>query len=97
MIPNRVRISPDLSIQPFRDPPIQFKLARDYSLREISFANEIRNDVNFTYRFRIEQEERVSQARFFFPKRALDIRKNLPTPNLRRMRQRRRAGIWIQS
>src|SRR5262245_47081011 len=72
MIPNRVRISPDLSVRAFRDRPIQLKLARHHSLCEIPFANEIWHHVNFTNRFGFEQKQRVAQTRFLFPKCALN-------------------------
>jgi hypothetical protein len=97
MISNRLTISPDLSIRSFRDPPIQLKLARDHRLREIAFADEIRHHVNFANRLGIEQKQRVAQARFLLPERALRIRKNFAAPNLCRMRQRRRARIRVYS
>src|SRR6266699_572620 len=95
MIPNRLAIYPGLAIRTFSDAAIQLKLARDHGLSEVTFADKIRHDVNHPNRFRIEQEDRVTQTRFLFPKRAADITTNFPTPNLRRMRQRRRARIRI--
>jgi hypothetical protein len=97
VIPNRLTISPGLSIRSFRDPPIQLKLARNDRLREIPFANEIRHHINFLNRFGIEEKQRVAQAGLLFPKRSLHLRKNLPAPNLRCMRQRRRTRIWVHS
>src|SRR5206468_10734721 len=82
MIPYRLAIFPDLTIRAFSDPIIQFKLPRNYSLRKITLADEIRHDVNFVNQLGIEQEQRVAQARFFFPKGALDVGKDLSTPNL---------------
>src|SRR6516165_5147756 len=97
MIPNRLTIFPDLSIRPFRNPSVELKLARDDRLREITFADEIGNNVNFANRFWIEQKQRVAQARLLFPKRALHFRKDFPTPNLLCMRQRRCARVGIYS
>src|SRR5438034_9317719 len=97
MISNRLTIFPELSIRSFRDPPIQLKLARDHRLREVTLADEIWHHVNFTNRLGIEQKQRITQARFLFPKRALHLSKNLPTPNLRRVLQRRRARIRVHS
>src|SRR6266481_692685 len=95
MISDRLTISPDLSIRSFCGSPAQLKLARNHRLREITFADEIRHHVNFANRFGIEQKQRITQARFLFPERALHLSKNLPTPNLRRMLQRRRARIRV--
>src|SRR5260370_3689616 len=95
MISNRLTISPDLSVRSLRDPPIQLKLARDHRLSEISFADEIRHHINFTNRLGTEQKQRITQARFLFPERALHLSKNLPTPNLRRMLQRPCARIRV--
>src|SRR5215467_8300142 len=97
MISNRLTILPDLSIRSFRDLPIQLKLARNHRLREIAFTNEIRHHANFTNRFGMKQKQRVAQARFLLPKRALNVRKNVPTPNLRHMRPCRCARIRIYS
>src|SRR6187397_2744021 len=97
MISNRLTISPDLSIRSFRESSAQLKLPRDHRLGEISFADEIRHHVNFMNRFGIEQKQRIAQARLLFPKRALHLSKNPPTPNLRRVLQRRRARIRVHS
>ena len=95
VISNRLRIFPDLAVGSFCDPSVQIKLARNHRLREITFADKIRHHANFANQFWIEQEDRIAQARFFFPERALDTRKNFPAPDLRRMRQGRRARIGI--
>ncbi len=71
------------------------ELARNHRLGEVTFADKIRIDINFANGFRIEQKNRVAQARFFFPERAPHVCKKFASPNLRRMRQRRRARIWI--
>src|SRR5207244_12825667 len=42
-----------------------------------------------------KQNNLVAQTPFLLPERAADICKNLSTPNLRRMRQRRRARVRI--
>src|SRR4249919_2030929 len=95
MISNRLTISPDLSVRSCRDRTIQLKLARNNGLGEITFANEIRHHVNFANRIWIEQEQGVTQARLLFPKRALHIRKNFLTSDLRRVRQSWRARVQI--
>src|SRR6266513_3594796 len=95
MIPDWLAIIPDLPIRALRDLAIQLKLARNYRLREITFADEVWDDVNVFECVRIKKKDRVAQARFFFPKRALHISKNISTPNLGPMRQSRRARIRI--
>ena len=62
---------------------------------EITFADEIRHHVNLANRSRIEQKNCVAQTRFLFPEGAANLGKNFSTPNLRRMRERRRARIRI--
>ena len=95
MISDRLGIFPDLAVGSFCDAAIQLKLTRDNRLREITFADEIGHDVNLANFRRIKQKERVAQTWLLFPERAADICKNFPTPNLRHMRQRRRARIGI--
>ena len=95
MVPNRLAIFPTLAARSFCYATIQLKLARDYGLGEITFADKIRHDINFANRFGIEQEDRVAQTRFLFPKRAADLDKDFSTPNFHRVRQRRRARIRI--
>jgi len=93
MIPYRLTILPDLTVGSLSDPAGQFKLARNHRLCEITFANKIRNNVNLANQFGIEQEQCIAQTRFLFPESAADLVKNFPAPNLRRVRQCRRAGI----
>src|SRR5438309_8487452 len=95
MIPDRLAVVPGLPTGAFSNPSVQLELARNYRLGEVTFANEIGNDVNIFDCVRIEKKDRVAQARFFFPKRALHIGKNISTPNLGPMRQGRRARIRI--
>src|SRR5437762_6204623 len=95
MIPDWLTIIPDLPISAFRYLTVQPQFARNYRLREVTFANEIGNDVNIFDCVRIENEDRVAQARFLFPKCALHISENVSSPDLSRMRQRRRARIRI--
>src|SRR5205807_9793264 len=64
-------------------------------LRKLTHDDEIRDDVNLPNRFGIERKQRITQTRFFFPKRALNIDKNLPAPNFRSVRQRRCARVRI--
>src|SRR5205814_10456503 len=95
MISDRLTICPDLAARTFCEAVVQLKLTRDYRLGEITFADKIRDDVHFANRFGIEQEQCVAQTWFLFPKGALHVGKNLSAPNLRSMRQRRRARIRI--
>src|SRR5882724_647874 len=95
MIPDWLTIIPDLPIRALCNSPVQLKLARDDDLRKITFADEIRDDVDIFDCVRIEQKDRVAQTRLFFPKRTLHIGKNISTPNLGRMRQSRRARVRI--
>src|SRR5205807_5434088 len=95
MIPDRLAVVPGLPTGAFSNPSVQLELARNYRLREVTFANEIGNDVNIFDCVRIENEDRVAQARFLFPKCALHISENVSSPDLSRMRQRRRARIRI--
>ena len=95
MISDRFAIFPDLTARPFRRPAIQLKLARDHCLREVTFANKIRDYVHLADCFRIEQKNCIAQTRLLFPKGTLNICKNFSTPNLGRMRQRRRARVRI--
>src|SRR6266571_9051539 len=96
MISDRIAVSPHLTVGTPCDSAIQIKLARNHRLREIPFADKIRHYVNVANGFWIEQKDRIAQARFLLPERALDICKNFPPPNLRRMRQRRRTRIRVQ-
>src|SRR6266853_526195 len=95
MVPDWLAIIPDLPIRAFCDLAIQLKLARNYRLGEITFADEVRDDVNAFDCVWIEQKDRVAQTRLFFPKRTLHIGKNISTPDLGAMRQGRRARIRI--
>jgi hypothetical protein len=46
-------------------------------------------------RFRIEQEPRIVQARFLFPKGALNFGESFPPLNFRRVRECRRTRIRV--
>src|SRR6266853_2837720 len=95
MVPNRLAIFPTLAARSFCYATIQLKLARDYGLGEITFADEIRHDINFANGFRIKQKQCVTKTWFFFPEGAADLDKDFSTPNFHRVRQRRRARIRI--
>ena len=95
MIPDPLALVPGLPTGAFSNPSVQLELARNYRLGEVTFANEIGNDVNIFDCVRIEKKDRVAQARFFFPKRALHLAKNVSSPDFGCMRQRRRARIRI--
>src|SRR5438876_9220184 len=95
MFPDWLAIIPDLPIRALCDLAIQLKLARNYRLGEITFADEVRDDVNVFDCVGIKKKDRVAQARFLFPKCALHITKNISSPDLGRVRQRRRARIRI--
>src|SRR5881227_1426843 len=95
MISNRLAVVPSLTAQSFCPRAIELKLAWNHRLSEIPFADEIRHDIDFTYRFRLEQEHRIAQTWFLLPECAFHLRESLSTPNRRRVRQRRRAGIGI--
>src|SRR5260370_18686327 len=95
MVADRLGIMPGLSIRALCDLAIQLELARNHRLREVAFANEVRDDGNVFDRVRIKEKDRVAQAGFFFPKRALHIIKNVSSPYSAPMRQRRRARIRI--
>jgi hypothetical protein len=91
MIPYRLAVFPNLTIRSCCDAAIQFKFARNYCLREITFADKIGDDADLANHFGIEQEQHIAQTRLLFPKSAFHIGKDFSTPNLRRMRERRRA------
>src|SRR2546430_9889951 len=95
MVPDWLTIIPDLPIRALCDLAIQLKLARNYRLGEITFADEVRDDVNAFDCVRIKKRNRVAQARLLFPKRTGHIGKNISMPNLGPMRQGRRARIRI--
>src|SRR6266446_7862377 len=95
MVADRLAIMPGLSIRALCDLAIQLELARNHRLREVAFANEVRDDGNVFDRVRIKEKDRVAQAGFFFPKRALHLAKNVSSPDFRCMRQRRRARVRI--
>src|SRR5207244_11294936 len=95
MIPDWLTIIPDLPIRALCDLAIQLKLARNYRLGEITLADEIWDNVNVFDCIRIKEKNRVAQARLFFPKRAGHIAKNVSSPDLSRVRQRRRARLRI--
>src|SRR5712691_8861604 len=95
MVPDWLAIIPDLPIRALCDLAIQLKLARNDCLGEITFADEIWDDVNVFDCVWSKEKNRVTQARLFFPKRTLHIGKNISTPNLGPMRQRRRTRVRI--
>src|SRR4029453_16464043 len=95
MISDRLAVFPNLAVRSFCDSAIQLEFSRNHCLREITLADEIWHHADFANRFGVEQEQRIPQTRFFFPKGALHIDKNFPTPNLRRMLQRRRTRIRV--
>ena len=95
MIPNRLAVIPNLPIRAFRSFAVQLELARNHRLREITFADKIRHDVNVFDRRRIKKKNRVAQTRFFLPKCALHLAEKISPPDFRGMRQRRRARIRI--
>ena len=95
MISDRLALFPDLAVRTFCEAAIQLNLTRNYRLGEITFADKIRLDINFTNRFWIEQEQCVAQTRFLLPKGAANIGKNFSAPNFGRVRQRRRARIRV--
>src|SRR6266478_738098 len=95
MVPDRFAIVPGLSICAFCNSSVQLQLARNDRLRKITLTDEIWDDVNVFDCVRIEQKDRVAQARLFFPKRRLHVGKNISTPNLGCMRQSWRARVRI--
>src|SRR5712692_11266095 len=95
MISDWFAIFPDLAARPFCYAAIQLQLARNHRLREITFADEIWHNVNLANFLRIKEKESVTQAWLLFPKGAFNIDKNFSTPNLRRVRQRRRARVRV--
>src|SRR6267143_3842598 len=95
MIPDWLTIIPDLPISAFRHLTVQPQFAWNHCLGEITLTDEIRDDVNVLDCARIEQKDRIAQARLFFPKRARHIAENISTPNLGRVRQSRRARVRI--
>ena|SRR5438105_4056289 len=95
MIPDWLTIIPDLPIRSFRHLTVQPQFAWNHCLGEITLADEIWDDVNVFDRARTKQKDRVAQTRLFFPKCAGHIAKNVSSPDLSRMRQRRRARIRI--
>ena len=95
MVPDRLAIIPGLPTRAFCNSSVQLQFTRNDDLRKITLADEIRDDVDIFDCVRIEQKDRVAQTRLFFPKRTLHIGKNISAPNLRRMRQSRRARVRI--
>ena len=95
MIPDWLTIIPDLPISAFRHLTVQPQFAWNHCLGEITLTDEIRDNVNVFDCARIEQKDRVAQARLFFPKRGRHIAENISTPNLGRVRQSRRARVRI--
>src|SRR5438874_13482658 len=91
MVPYRFAIFPDLAVRTFSNPAIQLELARDNRLGEITFADEIGDQINLANRFWIEQKERIAQTRFLFPNGAANLGKIFSAANFRRVRQSRRA------
>src|SRR5437764_2005777 len=81
MVPDRLAMIPDLSIRAFRNSSIQLQLPRNHRLGEITFANEIGDDVNVFVCLGLKKRKRDAQTRFFFPKGALNISKNMSSPN----------------
>src|SRR5438552_16136963 len=67
VISNWVAIFPYLAVRSSCDAAAQFKLARHYGLRDIAFTDEIRDDTNFSNRFRSEQKSRSAQTRLRLP------------------------------
>src|SRR5207244_9541080 len=78
-----------------RNRTLQLQLPRNYGLGEITFADKIRDDENLVNRFIRKKKSCVAQARFLFPKGALDIGKNVPALNFARVSPSRRARIRI--
>src|SRR5437667_7326698 len=95
MIPDWLTRIPDLPIRALCDLAIQLKLAWNYRLGEITFADEIWDNVYVFDCIRIKEKNRVAQARLLFPESAFHIEKNFPKPDFRPMRQRRSARIRI--
>jgi hypothetical protein len=77
VISNGVAIFPDLAVGSFGRRSIQLKLARNYYPREIALADKIRDYENLANRSIREKKSRVAQARFFFPKSAPDVDKDV--------------------
>src|SRR2546423_7896778 len=95
MISDRLAIVPGLPGGAFRNLSVQFELAGNDRLREVTLADEIRNDANIFDFLGIKEKDRVPQPRLFFPKRAGHFTKNVSSSDLGRMRQRGRARIRI--
>src|SRR2546421_2349295 len=95
MISNWLTVSPCLPARSSCREAIQLQLSRNHRLSEIACADEIWDHANLRDRLRIKQKQCIPQARLLLPERAFHICKNLPTPNLCGVRQRRRAGILI--
>src|SRR5437764_10956424 len=95
MIAHRFAIVPGLTIRAPGDLPVQQSFPGDDGLDEITFTDEVGHHAVLTDLFRIEQEPRVTQTWFFFPKRALDVGKNPSSPDFSRVRERRRTGVRV--
>src|SRR5205807_1113959 len=96
MIPDRLTVVPNLPTGATGNSSLQLELTRNHRLREITLADEVRDDINVFDRAWIKQKDRVAEARFLFPKCALHIGKNASSPDFGRMRQGRRARIRIR-
>src|SRR5438067_12425873 len=80
IVPHRFAINPSLTVRTRHTRARQLQLARYYRLGKITFADEIRDD-EYLANPLWEKKTRIAQARFLFPKSALDIGKNFSALN----------------
>ena len=72
----------------------KFKFPRDDCLGKVTFANKVWYDVNI---IAFDHPENFSKARFFFPKTAVDFRKEPASNDFVRMLKGGRTRVGIQS
>src|SRR5205085_8369328 len=92
VIADRLAILPILPGRSLCFRPCQFQLPWNHRPREVAFTDEIRHDVNVANRRLAKEEERVAQARLFFPETAGDIGEDLATADRGRVHERGNAG-----
>ena len=92
MTADRIAIFPNLTVRRSVFVPVSSSSRGMTVSREITFADEIRDHINFTNRRIVEEKERVAQTRFLFPKSARNVREKIAPTNLAGVRQARQRS-----
>ena len=95
VIDNRFAIFPNLTSRPPRLAAAQLQFAWDYRLREIAFANEIRDHIDLPNLAVVKAKQSVAQARLLFPKTGGDFTIESACPQGSGLGQARRARVRI--